>query len=56
MLDAAFDIALAYGIAVYDGLFVALVRDLKIGGVTADVPLVRAVGNDFPEIVLLKDW
>jgi predicted nucleic acid-binding protein len=56
LLDAGFDIALVYGIAVYDALFVALVRDLKIGGVTADVPLVRAVGKDFPEIVLLKNW
>jgi predicted nucleic acid-binding protein len=56
LLPAAFDLAIRYRIAVYDALFVAAVDSLKCDGVTADVPLVTAVGTAFPSIKLLKNW
>jgi predicted nucleic acid-binding protein len=56
LLTAAFEIAAKHDRAVYDALFVALARDLKLQGVTADRPLHSAVHADYPEIVLLKDW
>jgi predicted nucleic acid-binding protein len=56
LLSQAFDIALQFDIAVYDALFVALTRHLAIRGVTADEPLVRAVGSAYPEIKLLRNW
>jgi len=52
----AFDIAVRFGIAVYDALFVATVHELAVGGVTADEPLVRAVGAAYPQIKLLRTW
>jgi predicted nucleic acid-binding protein len=52
----AFEIAVKYDRAIYDALFVALVQDLQLPGVTADEPLWRAVHADFPNIVLLRDW
>jgi predicted nucleic acid-binding protein len=56
LLKAALDISLQYDRAVYDGLFVALCRDLNSQGVTADEPLYNAVHVDFPRIVLLRNW
>jgi predicted nucleic acid-binding protein len=35
-------------------LIVALAKELGARGVTADEPLVNAVKNDFPQIVLLR--
>lgn len=56
LLDKAFEIAVKYDRAVYDALFVALVQDFGIRGVTADEPLYNATHADFPQIVLLRDW
>jgi predicted nucleic acid-binding protein len=56
LLPAVFDLALQYRIAVYDALFVAAVDSLNYDGVTADEPLVRALGIDFPTIKLLRNW
>ncbi|MHB1423865.1 MAG: type II toxin-antitoxin system VapC family toxin [Gemmataceae bacterium] len=56
LLNAAFDIAAQFDMAVYDALFVAAARHLGVGGVTADEPLVRAVGNASSEIKLLRNW
>jgi predicted nucleic acid-binding protein len=56
LLETAFDIASKYDRSVYDALFVALARNLKLQGITADEPLVNAIHNDFPEIILLRDW
>jgi predicted nucleic acid-binding protein len=56
LLPHAFDLSLRFGIAVYDALCVAAVDSLKCDGVTADVPLVTAVGTAFPSIKLLKNW
>jgi len=56
LLASALEIAIAYDRAVYDALFVALVRQLQLPGVTADEPLYRTVHGDFPQIVLLRDW
>jgi len=55
-LSNAFDIAARYDVAVYDALFVAMVKDLGVGGVTADEPLVRVVGAAYPQIKLLRSW
>jgi predicted nucleic acid-binding protein len=55
-LKAAFEIALTYDRAIYDALFVALAADLQLPGVTADEPLWQAVHEDFPNIVLLRNW
>jgi predicted nucleic acid-binding protein len=56
LLTPAFEIAAKHDCAIYDALFVAVVGDLQLRGVTADEPLWRAVKTDFPTIVLLKDW
>jgi predicted nucleic acid-binding protein len=56
LLPAAFDLALRYGLAVYDALFVALVLDQGSSGLTADEALWRAVHSDLPQIHLLRDW
>ncbi len=56
LLRAAMDIATRYDRSVYDALFVALVADLGLTGVTADEPLYSAVHADIPQIVLLRDW
>ena len=56
LLAKAFPIAAQVDVAVYDALFVAAARELGIGGVTADEPLVRALGSSFPEIRLLRTW
>lgn len=56
LIQAAFNIAAQHDISVYDALFVAGTVDLGIKGVTADVPLVRAVGSTYPNFKLLKDW
>ena len=42
--------------AVYDALFVALVQDLGVKGVTADEPLYNTTHADFPRIMLLREW
>jgi predicted nucleic acid-binding protein len=55
-LTSAMEIATKYDRAIYDVLFVATTRGLKLLGVTADEPLHDAVHTDFPEIVLLRDW
>lgn len=56
LLDEALEIAVKYDRAVYDALFVALARDLKLQGVTADEPLYNVIHGDYPEIVLLRNW
>jgi predicted nucleic acid-binding protein len=56
LLDPAFEIAARYDRAVYDALFVALSRESSLPGITADESLVKGVRDDFPEIVLLRDW
>jgi predicted nucleic acid-binding protein len=56
LLASAFDLAIRYGLAVYDALFVALTVDLGVPGVTADVPLYNAVHADHPQIHLLRNW
>ncbi len=56
LLDEAFEIAVKYDRAIYDALFVALARKLKLKGVTADEPLYNATHADYPEIILLRDW
>lgn len=56
LLDQAFNIAVKYDRAVYDALFVALVQDLGVKGVTADEPLYNATHADYPQIVLLRNW
>lgn len=56
LLGSALEIAIKYDRAIYDALFVALTRDLRLSGVTADGPLVNALRADFPDIVLLRDW
>jgi predicted nucleic acid-binding protein len=56
LLDAAMEIAEKHGRTIYDALFVALVADLRLPGVTADEPLWQAVHADHPNIVLLRDW
>jgi hypothetical protein len=40
---------------VIDAIYTA-VDSLKCDGVTADFPLVTAVGTAFPSIKLLKNW
>src|SRR5438093_1530790 len=55
LLPAALKIAVKYVRSVYDALFVALSRELKTAGVTADEPLYNVVKADFPEIKLLRD-
>jgi predicted nucleic acid-binding protein len=56
LLRPGLEIAMKYDRAVYDALFVALVQDLGLPGVTADEPLHAAVHADFPQIILLRDW
>jgi predicted nucleic acid-binding protein len=56
LLDQAFEIAVKYYRAFYDALFVALVQDLRVKGVTADEPLYNTTHVDFPQIVLLRNW
>ena len=56
LLQPALEIAVKHQRAVYDALFVALSEDMKLQGVTADEPLYNATHNDFPQIVLLRDW
>ncbi len=56
LLVAALEIAVKYDHTIYDALFVALVHDLGLPGVTADEPLWQAVRADFPTIILLRDW
>jgi predicted nucleic acid-binding protein len=56
LLKPALEIAAKYDRSIYDALFVALVQDLALPGVTADEPLYRAVHTDFPQLVLLRDW
>ena len=56
LLTSAFEIAAKYDCAIYDALFVALVGDLQLRGITADEPLWRAVHEDHPKITLLKNW
>lgn len=56
LLESALQIGIRYDRAIYDALFVALVAKTGFAGVTADVPLYKAVHGDFPTIVLLRDW
>ena len=56
LLTKAFDVAAQFDVAVYDALFVVSVRERAVNGVTADEPLVRAVGAAYPEIKLLRNW
>jgi predicted nucleic acid-binding protein len=55
-IQPALAIAAKYRRSFYDSLFVALVADLQLPGVTSDEPLHRAVHSDFPNVILLRDW
>ena len=56
LLESALEIGIRYDRAIYDALFVALVKKTGFQGVTADEPLYNAVRADYPTIVLLRDW
>jgi predicted nucleic acid-binding protein len=56
LLAPAFLLAAQFDVAVYDALFVAAARDLGVGGVTADEPLLRTVAANYPELRLLRNW
>ena len=56
ILAPALEIASAHDRSIYDALFVALAHQSRLKGVTADEALFNAVHNDFPEIVLLRNW
>ncbi len=56
LLAPALQIAMTYDRPVYDALFVALVGELQVAGVTADEPLYNTVRAGFPRVVLLRDW
>ena len=56
ILTFALDIASTHDRSIYDALFVAFAHQSGLKGVTADEPLFNAVHNDFPEIVLLRNW
>jgi predicted nucleic acid-binding protein len=56
LLTTALEIAVKHDRTIYDALFVALARDLRLPGVTADEPLWQAVHANFPNVVLLRDW
>jgi predicted nucleic acid-binding protein len=45
-----------YNKTVYDALFVAAADDFDLQAVTSDEPLQFAVKDDFPRVVLLRDW
>jgi predicted nucleic acid-binding protein len=56
VLQSALEIAAKHHRSVYDSLFVALVQNLSLPGITADEPLYQAVKNDFPQVILLRNW
>jgi len=56
LLAASLSLAIRYGCAVYDALFLALMSDMGARGVRPDEPLYRAAKSDFPDLVLLKNW
>lgn len=56
LLEAAFELALEYDIAVYDAQFVAACVSMKCKGVTADDKLMNKIETAFPQILRLKDW
>lgn len=56
LLIPALDIAIRHGRAVYDALFVALVHQAGLPGVTTDEPLYDAVHGAFSQVTLLRDW
>jgi len=47
VINQAFEIAIQYDRAIYDALFVALVRDRAMPGITADEPLVQRSPRSF---------
>jgi predicted nucleic acid-binding protein len=55
-MNLAFQIGTSLDRAIYDALFVAAARELKLPGITADEPLFHVVSGTFPEIILLRDW
>jgi|GEM_PF-1851338 len=56
LLGPALDLAMRYDKTVYDALFVAAADDFNLQAVTTDEPLQLAVKDDFPRVVLLRDW
>ena len=56
LLPQALRLATRYDHPVYDCLFIALMRELDLPGITADAPLYRAVRPDTPGIRLLGQW
>lgn len=50
LLQSAFDLAVAYGITIYDATYLALARRLGVPCYTADRRLIRAVGDSIPEV------
>ena len=49
LLTTAMEIAIEHDRSIYDALFVALVQEMRLPGVTADESLWRSVRADFPE-------
>jgi predicted nucleic acid-binding protein len=56
LFERAMSIAIQYDRSFFDALFVALVDERRCEGITAHGPLVRSVTNDFPQIILLRNW
>jgi predicted nucleic acid-binding protein len=56
LLAAATEIAFMYDRSIYGALFIALVQEMRLPGVTSDEPLWRSVRTDFPDVWLLRDW
>ena len=56
LLPAALQIAMQFGIAVYDAVFVTAVHQIGGRGVTADLRLSRTVAVSYPSILSLVDW
>lgn len=53
-ITRALDLALQYGIAVYDALFVAMAESLDCPSITSDNKLWNRIKADFPQIKLLQ--
>ena len=54
LLRQATNLAVRYRRAVYDMLFVALVQQLDLPGITSDEPLYHAVAGDVPNVKFLR--
>lgn len=55
VLVRSLELAMQYDTPIYDMLFVALVEQLQLNGVSADERLVAKIAGDCPTIKLLRD-